>query len=112
MKLFKVRKGDYLHYPNGMTDSGGNRCWLRPGGVLDMDDPFVAHSVKGQEYKLEPAPDAEAPTEVRSQKLLLLRQRFEGAGSPPTKQQTKARELKEKINPKRGQIQVPDKVGD
>lgn len=49
-----VRPRETLHVPDWMRVA--NRVWLREGGVVDVGDPAVAELVRGQEYKLDPAP--------------------------------------------------------
>jgi hypothetical protein len=53
MKLMMVNHGNVLHDPKA---AGLNKVWLLSGQTLDVDDPWVAREIAGQEYKLVPAP--------------------------------------------------------
>jgi hypothetical protein len=59
MELHRVKDGMFLHLPGGhpskLNVGGRDRLWLKPGGVVDLEDPFVAEAIKGQEFKLERA---------------------------------------------------------
>jgi hypothetical protein len=71
MRLLKVSNQYWLHIPNGI--GGRERIWLRPGQILDADDSFVARSIRGQEYKLEPAPANSKPTEIDQWPMAMVR---------------------------------------
>lgn len=58
MKLHRVIAGKILHIPNDVSQK--DRLWLHAGGVVDLDDPIMVRAVKGQEFKLEPAPELDA----------------------------------------------------
>lgn len=76
MKLYSVRTGYFLHFPREIERE--NPLWLGAGGVLDLDDPFIAQSAAGQEFKLVEAPDALAPTPINHMRFNGLHQAFLG----------------------------------
>lgn len=87
-----VIPGHYLHFPPDVDEL--RSCWLRPGGVLDLGDPYIAHAVKGQEYKLTPAGEGD-PTEpdpITSQRMRIVRDQFMGTYVPPKTEAELARE--------------------
>lgn len=71
MRLLKVSNQYWLHIPNGV--GGRDRVWLAPGGIVDADDAFVSRSIRGQEYKLEPAPTGSKPTDIAKWPLAMVR---------------------------------------
>lgn len=75
MNLHRVCPGKYLHWPPSIDKK--DPLWLAPGGLLDLEDPFTQECVKGQEYKLEPAPDAQVATSVSHGRFDQLRREFE-----------------------------------
>lgn len=80
MNLRRVADGFYLHVPQHM--GGQDRTWLKPGSIVDLDDPFTAEHIKGQEFKLDagPAPEtAKGPTTVTDPRMIHLRDRWTGA---------------------------------
>jgi hypothetical protein len=80
MKLHRVCPGKYLHFPPEIDKK--DPLWLPPGGVLDLDDPFVAKCIVGQEYKLEPDDTATEPTPILHTRFLNIRAAFLAAGEP------------------------------
>lgn len=72
MKLYRVRSGFYLHWPKEIEGDSTKKLWLGPGGVIDLDDTFVARLVVGQEYKLEAEDRATAPTDTGHGRFQLL----------------------------------------
>jgi len=62
MNLKQVRDGKYLHFPFEIAKR--DSLWLGPGGIIDMDDPFIAKCAAGQEYKLDDAPASATISEV------------------------------------------------
>lgn len=97
MNLHRVLPGKYLHYPSGTPSTqsigGRDRIWLKPDGIVDLEDPFIAECVKGQEYKLEPDPKAKAADPLPHPGLIRARETFMAAmrGDPPAA--TKAEKL-------------------
>lgn len=77
-KLMRVTAQDVLHLPPDMQ-ADQNRIWLKAGGVIDMDDPFTRHAVKGQEYKLEDAPEGAEVTALKDGRLLNYREQWNEA---------------------------------
>lgn len=71
----RVVKQEVLHLPADMQ-ADQDRVWLKAGGVVDMDDPFTRHAVKGQEYKLEDASDNAAVTPLIDGRLLNYREKW------------------------------------
>lgn len=59
MSLHIVGKGHALHDPKA---KGVNKAWLLEGQTLDLGDPWVVEEIRGQEYKLEPAPEGASET--------------------------------------------------
>ena len=59
MSLHIVGRGHALHDPKA---KGPNRIWLLEGQTLDLGDPWVVEEIRGQEYKLEPAPAGASET--------------------------------------------------
>jgi len=60
--LKRVAPGFTLILPEFV--GGTDRLWLKPGSVIDIADPFVAHATAGQRHKLvdvEPDEDGELP---------------------------------------------------
>lgn len=57
-KLKRVARSFHLLLPDFI--GGSERGWLRPGSIIDISDPFVAHAVSGQMHKLEDVPEGEA----------------------------------------------------
>jgi hypothetical protein len=86
MKLFSVCQGKNLFFPPSIDKES---LWLQPGGVLDLEDPFVAECVRGQEYKLEPVTGKAQPTPVSHARFQQMRETFFSAG-----EQKKAAEIK------------------
>lgn len=63
MSLYIVGRGHALHDPKA---KGVNKAWLLEGQTLNLGDPWVVEEIRGQEYKLEPAPvgASETPKEA------------------------------------------------
>jgi hypothetical protein len=78
-----VAPGYYLHLPANVDEFRG--CWLRPGGVLDLEDPYIADAVKGQEYKLVPAGegDPQTPDPLPNERMRIVREQFLGTYKAP-----------------------------
>ena len=74
MNLHVVRPGMWLHWPPLIDPV--NLQWLVPGDIVDLGDPFTAMCAKGQEYKLDPAPEAKAATPVDNARFLLMQREF------------------------------------
>jgi hypothetical protein len=74
MNLHRVRPGYFLHWPPIIDPI--NLQWLMPGNTIDLDDQFTALCAKGQEFKLDPAPDAEAATPIENTRFLMLQREF------------------------------------
>lgn len=66
--LMRVRQGRCLHYPDHAKVR--NEAILLPGGVFDIDDPFMRSIAVGQEHKLEPAPPDAVPTDLSKDRVL------------------------------------------
>ena len=81
--IHRVLKGKMLHLPGNLINHkrGPERIWLREGQALDLADPFLAHCVVGQEYKLEPAPCARA-TVPEHRLIAAFRREWEGKPAP------------------------------
>lgn len=100
-KLHRVAEGNYLHYPFEVDADG--ELWLGPGGVLDMEDPYVRHAVKGQEYKLEPAPAGSVAAPITHTRMALLRDQFLGrAAAVPTDEESAREEGAERLDAEGG----------
>lgn len=80
MKLKRVIAGKFLHVPS--TIEGPDRLWLRPGGIVDVDDPGIAKCVEGQEWKLEDAPAGSEPSPIENMRLRALVDQLRGAVPP------------------------------
>ena len=61
--LLEVGTGWVLQMPTGIGNPH-ERVWLMPGGVVDSSDPYIAHAIKGQEHKFQPAPKDAKPSDV------------------------------------------------
>lgn len=61
--LLEVGQGWVLQMPAGVGNPH-ERVWLMPGGVVDSSDAYIAHAIKGQEHKFQPAAQDAKPSEV------------------------------------------------
>lgn len=112
MNLHRVAKGKVLHLPNGYPSlillGGRDRLWLKEGGIVDLDDPFIAEACKGQEYKLEPDPKAKQADPIPHAGLLRQRDQFlakvAGKPAPPTKSEKLVAVGAGEV----GEVQTPD----
>lgn len=110
MKLMKLAEGKVLHFPEFLVGHLPPRIWLREGGVVDVDDKFIAHAIRGQEYKLEPAPEATEATPLTEGRMLRQREAFYGrleAKKVPTMQE-RATEKAGEVSEKEPVIPTPD----
>lgn len=71
-RIYRVREGRVLHWPEKFARELGNAVWVHSLGVIDLTDPELWSFVEGQVYKLDLAPDAtptwtedQMPTHVR-----------------------------------------------
>lgn len=82
MKLFRVMPGKFLHWPPEIDKK--DKQWLGPGGVVDLEDPFNAQLVAGQEYKLEALTgdnDPKQPTPIDHIRYRNAREEFNAKGA-------------------------------
>lgn len=101
-KLHVVKPDKYLHFPPEVDIDRG--LWLEPGGVVDMDDGFIRACVRGQEYKLEPAPEdvtEQSPIPVR--RMVTMREEWHGrALADPTDEDSAREEGAERLEAEGG----------
>lgn len=96
MQLMIVKRGRALHWPVAISDAQ-NRLRCVAGSIIDMDAPLERETLcKGQEYKLQPAPDGKTAADIaevqfRPAANLIRdeRDRLAGAGKPKAKRSRK-----------------------
>lgn len=88
--LLQVGHEWVLQMPQGIGNPH-ERVWLMAGGVVDASDPYIAHAIKGQEHKFQPAPQGAKPSEIPPV-LIQEREQWMRTTPPPTKTETKAAE--------------------
>lgn len=75
-RIYRVRDGRVLHFPEGILNGDTGRVWVMSGGVVDLGDPLVAELADGQRYKLLDEPAAK-PTWTEDSAPLAIRRHLE-----------------------------------
>lgn len=81
---------------------------FKAGDVLDTSDPFTASMVKGQEYKLGPAPAGKAASEMRDGRARGAREAWMRQNGRSKPEKSKQEQAVERAAPKVEGIQTPD----
>lgn len=112
-KLYRVRTPRVLNYPDSFSIKNENL--LGSGGIVDLDDPFMAHLCAPQMNKLEPAPEGAVPSDLSMNRTYVsLRARWEvdngvkPASAPPRTAKVEALVEDAKRDGTIGSIPKPD----
>jgi len=99
-RLVRVRRNQHYHWPDGYG-SGEFHYRGGEGYVIDLDAPFEEDWIVGQEFKVEPVPEAEIagaePGEIKNPRAIsMLREKRKEEGLAAKRAQFDAGEVIEK----------------